>query len=81
MKIVIIIYNIILFSYSLYHLIRTVIFINKTSININNSIDKNTKLIILIPCLEEQKIIKNTVRHFNKIINNNPNISINLITT
>lgn len=81
MKTIIIIYNIILFSYALYHLIRTIIFINKTHINVTNSINKNTKIIILIPCLEEQKIIKDTVKHFDKIINNNPNISINLITT
>lgn len=81
MKTIIIIYNIILFSYALYHLIKTIIFINKTHINVTNSINKNTKIIILIPCLEEQKIIKDTVKHFDKIINNNPNISINLITT
>lgn len=81
MKTIIIIYNIILFSYALYHLIRTIIFINKTHINVTNSINKNTKIIILIPCLEEQKIIKDTIKHFDKIINNNPNFSINLITT
>lgn len=81
MKTIIIIYNIFLFSYALYHLIKTIIFINKTHINVTNSINKNTKIIILIPCLEEQKIIKDTVKHFDKIINNNPNISINLITT
>ena len=81
MKIIIIFYNIILLSYSLYHLIRTIIFINKTHNKITNNIDKNAKIIILIPCLEEQKIIKDTITHFDKIINNNPNISIILITT
>lgn len=84
MKLYIITFNLLLLTYSLFHLIRTVKFnklVKKDKYNKKTVSRNNSNLIILIPCLNEQKVIKNTIQHFNKIINPYFSIPIFLITT
>lgn len=67
----------------LYNLIKFIIFkakrTNNTQFNICSS--QEYELNILIPCFEETKVIEQTLKHFQNIINKIPNINIYVITT
>lgn len=69
----------------IYNLVKLLIFNEKAksivgSNNSSSSSTSNYKINILIPCLREQDIIKNTLNHFSKIINTNTT-NIYIITT
>ena len=84
MNLYVIIFNLLLLTYSIFHFIRTIKFYKwvKKDKNIKKTfVAKSSNLIILIPCLNEQKVIKETIQHFNKIINSSFRIPIFLITT
>ena len=68
---------------SFYNLIKFFIFKtkNKNSFNKSKELNLSFKINILIPCYEEQKVIKQTLLHFQKIIKNNSNIDLYVITT
>lgn len=59
--------NVLLVLYSIFHLVRTNRFI-KDKRMVEDYQDNDTKIIILIPCFKEQKIIKKTIEHVKKIV-------------
>lgn len=67
----------------LYNLIKFIIFKAKRTNNTQSNIcsSQEYELNILIPCFEETKVIEQTLKHFQNIINKIPNINIYVITT
>lgn len=67
-----------LIIYSLFHLFRYLIFIKKVKMN-NELENNNYNLIIVIPCLEEQNTITETIKYFKTQLTND--IPIILVTS
>lgn len=55
----------------LWHIFRTKSVLKKISVNKDANISKQSKikLFIIIPCLEEQKVIRDTIEYFSNLIN------------
>ena len=68
MLIIISIISIILLIYSFFHIIRYFIFIKKIKKKDNNNHNEKIKYIIVIPCLNEQNTIVETVDYFKHIV-------------
>ncbi len=66
-----------------YNLIKFIVFKTKKTNNAQSNVCSNQEyeLNILIPCFEETKVIAQTLKHFQNIINKIPNINIYVITT
>lgn len=60
-------YVIVIVLYSLFILFKYTKFLKKNNINIDDALKENKGLFIAIPCLREQKIIENTIKHFKSI--------------
>ena len=61
-----------------YNLIKFIVFKTKKTNNAQSNVCSNQEyeLNILIPCFEETKVIAQTLKHFQNIINKIPNINI-----
>ena len=68
MLIIISIISIILLIYSFFHIIRYFIFIKNIKKKDNNNHNEKIKYIIVIPCLNEQNTIVETVDYFKHIV-------------
>lgn len=55
--------------------------INSIKMSVNNNKFSNCKILIIIPCLREQSIIKETMDYFLNLINDKDNIELIIVTT
>ena len=66
-----------MFIYSLFILYKYIKFFKVSKMKMNDTLNDDKGLFIAIPCLREQKIIEDTIKHFRKICN----LPIVIITT